>query len=80
MAFRFNHQIYNASAQLGNRPSVKKKVDIFLKFCIIFNEQTLKIDALKCNPLIVNQFFSAPCKQKSEIMCIRYVTRFFNDI
>ena len=67
--------------QLGNRPDAKKKVDIFLKFCFIFNEQTLKIDTRNYYPLIVNQIFSALSKEKSEIIFTRYVTRrFFSGI
>ena len=68
---------------ISQAPSPRRKVDIFLKFCLIFNEQTLKTDAPNYNSLIVNQIkiFSALSKEKSVIMFTRYVTRrFFNDI
>ena len=60
--------ILRESAQLGNRPTAKKKVAIFLKFCFIFYEQTLKTDALNYNPLLSTNLFSAPSKDKSEII------------
>ena len=64
----FIRAILRESAQLGNRPSAKKKVAIFLKFCFIFYEQTLKTDALNYNPLLSTNLFSAPSKDKSEII------------
>ena len=59
-------------------PSAKNKVDIFLKFCFIFNEQTLKIDTQNYYPLIVNQIFfsSVERKVRNYLHQIRYQTVF----